>query len=123
MLIPKIASTPTIRITVSITGLATDAEYTIFSIKANSGAAKDKTYSIALNGGKTSATFKSIPIGTYTVTALSWSQTYDVKSVVVTTSTSESHDILEDYEFKFTATPESEPKKHAEASVNNIWNK
>ncbi len=110
-------------LTVSITGLATDAEYTVFSVTATSGKAKDKTYSLALNGGQTSATFKALPIGTYTVTALSWSQTYDVKSAVVTTSTSESHDITGDYEFKFTATSESEPIKHAEASVNNVWNK
>ena len=95
----------------------------IMSAGQELGATSDLSSDTDANTGKTSATFKALPIGTYTVTALSWSQTYDVKSVVVTTSTSERHDILEDYEFKFTASHVSEPKKHAEASVNNVWDK
>lgn len=109
-------------LTVSISNLQTD-EYVLFKIVGLTGKGKDKEYTMALNSAKTSVSMKELPTGSYRVTAMYWSQSEDVNSVVNPTTVTEDHDIAGGYEFKFVASKKTSPQPHAEASKNNVWAK
>lgn len=105
---------------ISISGLRDTSNNVIFQVETTSGETGGAQYRVALSPEKSTVTIKGLALDTYKVTALSWSITDVVTSIVNEGTASETHENAGGgYEFKFTATPKTSSLKNKEVSKIN----